>query len=52
MTKKKGKEKQKSKIKCAANLLNHDYHQYNYISHNDEMFPDHHFPDYDVSSGA
>ena len=36
--KEKGKEKPKSKIKGAAKLLNHDYHQYNYISHNDEMF--------------
>ena len=31
-TKKKGKEKQKSKIKGAANLLNHDYYQDNYIN--------------------
>ena len=37
-TKKKGKEKQKSKIKGAANLLNHDYYQDHYISHNDELF--------------
>ena len=44
--KEKGKEKQKSKIKGAAK---HDY-QYNYISHNDEMFSDHHFPGYDGAS--